>query len=168
MKPFFAMVIVAAFVVACAQQQPAKSPETKAPAAAVAKAPVAEKKADSVAAKEQTAKPADSVKVFTIEELAKCNGQNGAPAYVAVDGIVYDVTNVKAWTGGKHHGNGAGADVTDVIKKSSPHGLKVLKNLKVVGKLATVKTTEAKPAPEAKPAAETKPDAGTKPVEKKK
>lgn len=33
-------------------------------------------------------------KTFTPNELAKYNGQNGQPAYVAYKGIVYDVSNV--------------------------------------------------------------------------
>ena len=47
---------------------------------------------------------------FNQTELAKYNGQDGQPAYVAVDGVVYDVTGVAAWAGGKHHGNLAGID----------------------------------------------------------
>ena len=47
-------------------------------------------------------------KTFTREELAKFNGQNGQPAYVAISGTVYDVSNKAAWKGGKHHGNEAG------------------------------------------------------------
>ena len=71
-------------------------------------------------------------KTFTREELAKFNGQNGQPAYVAISGTVYDVSN----KGGKHHGNEAGHDLTDVLYNKSPHGDKVLKDLPVVGKLA--------------------------------
>lgn len=74
-------------------------------------------------------------KTFTKEELAKFNGQNGQPAYVAVNGIVYDVTDSKAWAGGKHHGHTAGQDLTDALLNDSPHGDRVLKNLPVVGKL---------------------------------
>ena len=33
-------------------------------------------------------------KIFTEKELGKYDGQNGNPAYVAIDGVVYDVTNV--------------------------------------------------------------------------
>lgn len=55
-------------------------------------------------------------KTFTREELAKFNGQNGQPAYVAISGTVYDVSNKAAWKGGKHHGNEAGQDLTDVGK----------------------------------------------------
>ena len=71
---------------------------------------------------------------FNKVELAKYNGQDGQPAYVAVDGVVYDVTGVAAWAGGKHHGNLAGQELTAVIDEHSPHGRKVLKNLTIVGK----------------------------------
>ncbi|WP_261809518.1 cytochrome b5 domain-containing protein [Levilactobacillus humaensis] len=72
--------------------------------------------------------------VFNRTELAKFNGQDGQPAYVAVDGVVYDVSGVEAWKGGKHHGNLAGNELTSVIDGQSPHGRKVLAKLPVVGK----------------------------------
>lgn len=75
-------------------------------------------------------------KVFTKDELAKFNGQNGQPAYVAIWGVVYDVSDKAAWQGGKHHGNLAGQDLTDVLYNKSPHGDRVLAGLPVVGKLA--------------------------------
>jgi len=71
---------------------------------------------------------------FNQAELAKYNGQAGQPAYVAVDGVVYDVTGVAAWAGGKHHGNLAGQELTKVIDEVSPHGRRVLEKLTVVGK----------------------------------
>ena len=74
-------------------------------------------------------------KVFTIEELAKYNGKDGQPAYIAVDGIVYDVSDVPAWSGGKHQGFEPGQDVTDQIADISPHGKRVLDNLPKVGTL---------------------------------
>ena len=73
-----------------------------------------------------------NLKVFTKAELQKYDGQNGRPAYVAVNGKVYDVTNSPAWKGGKHKGNFAGTDLTAAIK-NAPHGEAVLKNLTVVG-----------------------------------
>ncbi|WP_295745535.1 cytochrome b5 domain-containing protein [uncultured Limosilactobacillus sp.] len=76
------------------------------------------------------------MKTFSKEELAQFNGQNGQPAYVAVDGTVYDVSGKAAWQGGKHHGNLAGRDLTDVLWKKSPHKDSVLTGLPVVGKLA--------------------------------
>lgn len=75
-------------------------------------------------------------KVFTKDNLAKYNGQNGQPAYVAIKGVVYDVSGKAAWQGGKHHGNLAGHDLTDVLYNKSPHGDRVLKGLPVVGRLA--------------------------------
>ena len=47
---------------------------------------------------------------FTRDELRKYNGQNGAAAYIAIDGIVYDVTHSPAWKNGIHHGYQAGYD----------------------------------------------------------
>jgi len=73
-------------------------------------------------------------KVFTKAELAKYNGQNGNPAYVAVSGVVYDVTNAKDWSNGQHHGLSAGQDLTQQIA-GAPHGTSVLAGLPVVGKL---------------------------------
>ncbi len=75
-------------------------------------------------------------KVMTRDELAKYNGQAGQPAYVAVEGIIYDVSANPAWQGGRHHGNLAGQDLTDVLLEKSPHGKRVLKDLPVVGRLA--------------------------------
>lgn len=73
---------------------------------------------------------------FTAEELAKYNGKDGNRAYVAVDGVVYDVTDVPPWKGGEHQGRvSAGKDLTKEIETMSPHGKKVLENLPVVGKL---------------------------------
>ena len=74
---------------------------------------------------------ADS-KVFTKETLALYTGRNGNAAYVAINGTVYDVTDVPQWSNGAHQGNQAGSDLTDVIGRS-PHGMKVLENLPVVG-----------------------------------
>jgi len=75
-------------------------------------------------------------KTFTKEELAKFDGQNGTKAYVAIDGVVYDVSDVDAWKGGQHHGNTAGKDLTEVIDNQSPHKRSVLAKLTVVGKYA--------------------------------
>lgn len=73
---------------------------------------------------------------FTLEELAKYNGKDGNRAYVAVDGIVYDVTDVPPWKGGEHQGRvSAGKDLSKEIEDLSPHGKSVLEDLPVVGTL---------------------------------
>jgi predicted heme/steroid binding protein len=71
-------------------------------------------------------------KQFTIEELSQYNGKNGKPVYVAVDGIVYDLSNVKPWASGMHFDVVAGKDLT--VEFNSHHGIKkVLKNKQKVG-----------------------------------
>lgn len=72
-------------------------------------------------------------KTFSKEELAQYDGSDGKKAYVAIDGLVYDVTDVKPWAGGKHHGQTAGQDLSTVITKA-PHKKSVLTKLTVVGK----------------------------------
>lgn len=74
------------------------------------------------------------MKTFTLSELKKYNGQNGNPAYVAVDGNVYNVSSSPSWKGGKHNGFEAGNDLTKEIKNASPHGTAVMKKYPVVGK----------------------------------
>lgn len=62
-------------------------------------------------------------KVFTVQELAKYNGKNGSPAYIAVNGIVYDVSNSRDFVNGVHKDCSecvAGADATALLSKS-PH-----------------------------------------------
>ena len=57
---------------------------------------------------------------LTLEELSQYTGQNGKPAYIAVDGVIYDVTNVPQWENGGHNGFSAGKDLTKEIKTVSP------------------------------------------------
>jgi len=72
---------------------------------------------------------------LTLEELKQYDGKNGNPAYVAVDGIIYDMTNIAAWRNGDHNGYSAGNDLTDIIKNKSPHGVKNLEGVPIVGKI---------------------------------
>lgn len=72
---------------------------------------------------------------LTVEELAQYDGKDGQPAYIAIDGVLYDVTDVPQWKGGEHNGFTAGKDLTEEIKTISPHGVSKLKGLPVVGKL---------------------------------
>ncbi|NPV91638.1 MAG: hypothetical protein HPY50_12780 [Firmicutes bacterium] len=76
----------------------------------------------------------NDLKPFTSSELEKYNGQGGNPAYVAVDGIIYDVTKCKSWENGIHKGYQAGNDLSKEFGLS-PHRTSVLKNLSIVGKL---------------------------------
>lgn len=52
-------------------------------------------------------------RVFSSSELSKYNGLNGQKAYVAVEGIVYDVTNL--FQNGTHFGHKAGEELTNAF-----------------------------------------------------
>jgi predicted heme/steroid binding protein len=74
------------------------------------------------------------MKEFTLEELAKYNGENET-IYVAYQGNVYDVSSdSNLWKNGNHEGCIAGKDITDEMDRT-PHGAEILKNYPVVGTL---------------------------------
>ena len=76
-------------------------------------------------------------RTFTAAELAQHNGQNGARAYIAFKGKVYDVTDSPLWTDGDHLGaHQAGADLTAEID-AAPHGPENLDRVTLVGVLAS-------------------------------
>lgn len=58
----------------------------------------------------------EQAREFTLDELSKYDGKNDRDAYVAVDGIVYDVTYNQAWAGGSHFGLIAGKDLTKQLE----------------------------------------------------
>lgn len=71
---------------------------------------------------------------FTLQELEKYNGKDGNAAYVAVNGVVYDVTNNAAWAAASHFGLMAGKDLTSEFT-SCHAGQPILSKLKIVGKI---------------------------------
>jgi len=72
---------------------------------------------------------------MTLAELAQNNGQNGRPAYVAVNGTIYDVTESPRWQNGQHPpDHQAGQDLTEELA-SAPHVRAVVERFPVVGTL---------------------------------
>jgi predicted heme/steroid binding protein len=69
---------------------------------------------------------------FTLEELSQYDGSNGKPAYVAVEGIVYDVSNEGSWAGGTNLGLTAGKDYTSQFSSYNGNN-KILSELPRVG-----------------------------------
>ena len=126
------LAVAALALAACTPQTPAATatpvPQTEQPSQAPA-SPTPE-------ASPEAAAPEGSLEL-TLEELAKFNGKDGARAYVAVDGIIYDMTDSAAWKNGDHNGFEAGKDLTDAIKNQSPHGTGKLSGVPEVGKLVT-------------------------------
>jgi len=83
------------------------------------------------------------MQTFTKEELAKYNGKNGKPiyvahngkVYVAHDGKVYDVSKSPLWEEGEHQGmHTSGGDMTKDIL-DAPHEKDVLDRFPIVGEL---------------------------------
>ena len=69
------------------------------------------------------------------KELEGFDGQEGRPAYVVVEGKVYDVSASKRWPRGRHmNSHVAGGDLTQMLA-SAPHGPEVLERVLMVGEL---------------------------------
>ncbi len=74
-------------------------------------------------------------RTFKAAELAQYNGKNGARAYIAFRGKVYDVTDSALWTDGDHLGaHQAGMDLTAEME-AAPHGPENLDRVTLVGVL---------------------------------
>jgi predicted heme/steroid binding protein/uncharacterized membrane protein len=88
------------------------------------------------------------MKEIDASELAKCDGKDGNPVYVAHEGKVFDVTESKAWKGGvhmfRHH---AGGDLTADIE-AAPHGVEMLERYPQVAVLKTDEKTSERKMPE--------------------
>ena len=80
--------------------------------------------------------PQQNERLFTIEQLANYDGKDGKPAYVAVDGTVYDVTNNRAWAAATHFGLISGKNYTHEFATCHAGQQSILQTLPVVGRLA--------------------------------
>ncbi len=73
---------------------------------------------------------------FTRAELATHTGINENDCYIALDGVVYDMTNADFWSNGEHTASNGlakcGEDLTSVIN-ASPHGRSVLTTVNRIG-----------------------------------
>lgn len=72
---------------------------------------------------------------LTKEELAQYNGKDGAPAYIAYAGKVYDLSHSFLWQKGRHQVlHTAGIDLTTELD-AAPHGADMLERFPVIGML---------------------------------
>ena len=69
---------------------------------------------------------------MTLEELAGFDGLEDRRAYIAVDGIIYDVTDIAQWKEGRYQ---AGQDYSQEIRNEAPHGTGMLSRAVKVGRL---------------------------------
>jgi predicted heme/steroid binding protein len=73
---------------------------------------------------------------LTLDELAQYHGRSGAPAYIAFQGNVYDVTRSFLWQEGRHQVvHTAGRDLTGELE-AAPHTAGMLERVPIVGTLA--------------------------------
>jgi len=72
--------------------------------------------------------------VYTKAQLALRNGQDKPEVWVALHGLIYDVTRSRLWKSGKHYEHWAGQDLTDELS-DAPHTEKVFDKFKPIGKL---------------------------------
>lgn len=72
----------------------------------------------------------------TADELAGNDGKAGHKAWVAVNGVVYDMSGIRSWPSGGHHGVRAGTDATAAFVKSA-HAVATLQSMKVIGGIET-------------------------------
>lgn len=74
--------------------------------------------------------------VYDADSLKEYTGKDGRRCYVAVDGVVYEITSKSLWQDGQHTPSGGeaycGADLTEALKRS-PHGASKLRDLPKVG-----------------------------------
>ncbi|MBN2099197.1 MAG: hypothetical protein JW753_06335 [Dehalococcoidia bacterium] len=87
----------------------------------------------------------DAERRITEEELKRCDGQEGRPAWVAFRGKVYDVSGSERWSGGIHMKlHQVGKDLTYEFT-TAPHDESVLQSMPVVGRLVAAEQTKAHP-----------------------
>jgi predicted heme/steroid binding protein len=72
---------------------------------------------------------------YTKSQLALRNGQDKPEIWVALKGIIYDVTESRLWRNGKHYEHWAGQDLTEELA-DAPHTEMVFEKFKVVGRLS--------------------------------
>jgi len=76
--------------------------------------------------------------LMTLDQLSQFDGKDGRRAFIAVSGVVYEVTQSPRWRNGIHNGDSriaAGNDLTSQIDAISPHGRRVLDNIPRVGRI---------------------------------
>ncbi|MCR1899773.1 hypothetical protein NSA47_12370 [Irregularibacter muris] len=56
---------------------------------------------------------------YTLEELSQYNGKNEQPEYIAIDGVVYDVTHIAEWQDLLDTDVFSGQDISEMVEDES-------------------------------------------------
>jgi len=82
---------------------------------------------------------------LTLEELHNFDGKEGRPAYIALNGNIYDVTESRLWKDGSHaRKHLAGNDLSDALK-IAPHSEEKVLAMRHIGKLIVGGTKAVRP-----------------------
>jgi predicted heme/steroid binding protein len=73
-------------------------------------------------------------KIISQRQLSLHNGSDKDTIWIAYKGKVYDVTESRLWTNGKHYEHWAGQDLTEELK-DAPHTTTVFERFECVGEL---------------------------------
>jgi predicted heme/steroid binding protein len=79
-------------------------------------------------------KEGPSMLAYTKQQLALRNGQDKPEIWVAFNGVIYDLSESRLWTNGKHYEHWAGQDLTEELK-DAPHTEEVFQRFKAVARL---------------------------------
>jgi len=71
---------------------------------------------------------------YSLSQLALRNGQDRDEIWIAFKGKIYDVTESRLWTNGKHYEHWAGQDLTAELA-DAPHSDAVFERFSCIGKL---------------------------------
>ncbi|EOR94628.1 hypothetical protein ADIARSV_2226 [Arcticibacter svalbardensis MN12-7] len=71
---------------------------------------------------------------YTRSQLALRNGQDKPQIWVALNGVIYDVTESRLWKNGTHYEHWAGQDLTEELA-DAPHTELVFLRFKKIGQI---------------------------------
>ncbi|HBI6896858.1 cytochrome b5 domain-containing protein [Clostridium perfringens] len=80
--------------------------------------------------------------ILTKEELANFNGENGNPAYISIDGIIYDISNIELLKQSPYNSLKLGSDVTETFYELNDGDESILRDIPMVGLLAEPEEAE--------------------------
>ncbi len=80
--------------------------------------------------------------ILTKEELASFNGEGNKPSYIALDGMIYDVTNIELFKKNPHNELKLGSDLTEEFNECHKDNTNLLSKLPIVGMLAEPEEVE--------------------------
>ncbi len=112
------VVFLVLFLGACAEADVVTPPMMESMPEVDAPVMVPEPEPEPEVDEEEDTEDTSTGRVFNAQTLANYDGREGRPAYVAIDGVVYDLSNSTRWINGMHNGHQAGQDLSRQIPQN--------------------------------------------------